>query len=94
MSISVGNYEDIMTIYIFRMRSLNLVSSAKSVVLSFLCHNCGNMWPGVQRRHISGTRQNNPPAVKCPSSHTCKLVYLTEPHLSARLQWACVCSFI
>lgn len=46
MSISVGNYEDIMTIYIFRMRSLNLVSSAKSVVLSFLCHNC---WKHVAR---------------------------------------------
>lgn len=64
----VINYLDIIRLSIntFRMRSLNLVSIAKSVMLYFLCHNCGNMWPVVQRRrrHISMKGQGNPPAAE------------------------------
>ena len=64
----VINYLDIigLSINIFRVRSLNLVSIAKSVILYFLYHNCGNMWPVVQRRrrHISVKGQGNPPAAE------------------------------
>ena len=51
--------------YFFRMRSLNPPSSAKIVILYFLYHNCGNMWPFAQRRrHMSVEGQNHPPVAE------------------------------